>query len=861
MEMKIFLRDRNGVFFSADALIALIIILIVLLVAYPLSNYVQPDSDIHSDILSSLSTLTVRDINSTLSQSYDITDYDQTLLEQMSELYVLHPNSGQAENFLEEILKDLNTTENVGIWFGNDTLIYSKNSTPYESAREIDVVKQTVSGLQAGENITGFAARAFLSSDSRSKYFYFGGYVGDGNISAQIAYPGNISGNATIEAVVDKDFELWVNGLKLGTYSGSLSTYGSVLRPVRHEFSTSSFHTGINTVELRGNSLYIAGGFIKINYRGEADTDIGRYNFPGINGLINLYDGVYAPKGLTSMNIHLNFSSNYTTFLNIGNVTVYNSTGGGAQAVNVLDSYLSTVLDYSSMEGKTIPLRLGLENASLVGITKPIDVFSVTDVSGSMENGDFCYDYSWSCCPFGWGCSSVSSCESCGGTWVYDRLPLAKEANNAFIDFMLNSTSNRVGLVAYSDVLTSSYAHVLSNNSASLKSKVSSWSAGGGTCICCGIINATQRLDQTSNSSKFRSMVVMSDGDANVICPSQGSVPDMDGAGGANTPADHAIYSAQRACQRHGIVIHSVGFEVGASGRATLEKIAQAGCNGTYYSSSAEDLVEVYQQVANSILTEYAEQTLVASEGGIITQLYPDSYIDFGYGETVNSKGLVITIEKDFDNSNGGTFYIPANAQPVITHVVSYSGPKWTSKAIINNKTLFDLNAYSSPYIKLGDPYHITFSDAVVLSNSTNTVNISTGVSSGNQSSGSQYNKIIYTIVKNSTAYSGIKAIASGCNWYIQFEDNSYGSFKVPSNYTGSDTCSYTNASISTNGTIDNENDAYQLAVKDLLGELDLDLDGKIDVLLSGSDLDISLSRISGLPFDYATVVEVRRWV
>jgi len=63
-----------------------------------------------------------------------------------------------------------------------------------------------------GELIAGYSARAFLNNAFRNKYFYFGGYVGDGVISANIDYNGVIT-SANIELAINKEFELFINAV------------------------------------------------------------------------------------------------------------------------------------------------------------------------------------------------------------------------------------------------------------------------------------------------------------------------------------------------------------------------------------------------------------------------------------------------------------------------------------------------------------------------------------------------------------------------------------------------------------------------------------------------------------------------
>lgn len=1094
------LRNKKAAFFSSDALIALIIILIVILAVRPLSDYVQPDTEIHSDILSALSTLRVSELEDSTVQSMissgQIRYPNKTLLEQIGEFYVY--NITNAKLLASIALKDLNTSENVGIWY-EDELIFSTNHTPFEKAKDIDVARRVLSGIQAGQNITGFSARAGLASNYRTNYFYFGGYVGDGNVSVLLDYQGNITDQAEMEIAInttDNNFEFYING----QYQGDYATSPSPLEPVRYTFDTGNFSSGKNLLEFKGENLYIAGGFVKVTYRGEVQfgNKDNTYFFPGINGLVNLYDGFFVPSNLTAMDILLHLDSNYTMLLKIGNITVFNDTTNGAENITFDNAFLSGILDYGEMEGKTIPLRLGLKNASFIGIVQKIDVFSVTDLSGSMDDN----------CGGSWYCNEVTctqpGCSDANGCKICD----AKDANYLLIDYILNTTGNRVGLVGYESGASSSDYHPLSNDSSSLYTEVGEWDADGSTCICCGIdeailgflegrnsdlfffydfdnnlddhseigydgtimgnpnyvpgqegsgmefdgiddyvsarnirvgdqgtiafwfrlnedfgnsetttqgiwskilnddndafialrgsdmsggdgsdgtiqvkmesngatyvatttdswtadqwyhlaltwdgsttriyVNGTEEnsdgssrtlefwanntfgradfesynlngprflngtlddfrmynqslgpseiqdlmdlspncqdgtvqigeaCDDGNNESddgctpyceiefdRYKSMVVMSDGEATRGC-----------TGNHNDAIDaqEAIDMSKEACEIYDIVVHSVGFAVSPFGESTLTSIANNGCGGQYYYSDTTNLTEVYKQIAEEILTEYFAQTLSASSSGINTRLYPDSYIKFNYTEPSYPYGLTISAESQFDAEYGGTFFIPNGSVPLFTSVVSYSGPEWTSEVLLNNQNIFNLDDYGQKYTFLGDPYQVSSLDSIV-SPGINYANVSTGVSSTNKSYGSEFNKIIYTIGRNASSYSSVVALARGCNWDIQMEDNTYVSnLPVPETYTGSDECFYDTSSIApsppnppnTYGNISNDDDAYQLAVLNLLRELDLNKNGKSDVFFTEQDLAIDVDEFSGIPFAYYSEVEVRRWI
>ncbi len=115
-------------------------------------------------------------------------------------------------------------------------------------------------------------------------------------------------------------------------------------------------------------------------------------------------------------------------------------------------------------------------------------------------------------------------------------------------DVILNNSDNRAGLVGYSDSAAESDYHELSNDGVSLKSKVDDWEADGGTCICCGINRAVDELVFDSSSEIFRSIIVMSDGQANIQCPQQGT----------GSASQDAIEAACDAYNDHGIFVYSI---------------------------------------------------------------------------------------------------------------------------------------------------------------------------------------------------------------------------------------------------------------------------------------------------------------
>jgi hypothetical protein len=836
---------KKAMFFSTDALVALILILLTVLILYPVIQTSGSDSEIQEDVVEVFSTLKVGEANDTYVKSLiaggEIKDLNNSVLEQIGEFYIT--NKSLAVNMANAMLNYLYTGDNIGIWFEDD-LITSSNKTPYENASNVVSSTHTVSGLsniESNGSITGYSARAWLASSLSQKYFYFGGYDGDGNISLIINFSGTLN-YVGLEVAVNKDFDIYINGNFSGHYENSSSEFA----PSTYDLSAynSSFMNGDNTIKLVAPDLYVAGGFFKVIYESfNGFEHPGRYYFPGIEGAVNLYDGFYVPGNLNELKVYLHLDSPYVVFMNIGNITVYNDSTSGEEIIEINNSNLSSLLDYSDLSQKTIPLRLGLENASYVIKGQKADAFSVTDVSGSMcGNCDGSGIGFGICCFLSGGCNNDQPvCEGCGGA-CEDMIFDAQDANKEFVDIVLNYSGSRAGLVAYESNVDENDCHSLSNDSSSLKNKVDEWEAVGGTCICCGINRAVDSLIANSSSNRSRSVVVMSDGAANVQCARQGN----------GSSSLDAIQAACDAYELYGIRVYSIGFGSGAD-ESTLQSIAGCG-NGTYSFADASSLVDVYKNVTDDMIeAAYQEQTIEATEG-LLTVLYPDSYIEFNYTKASVPYGLLTVLEQQFHDGYYGDFIVSNNSQVIEARAVSYSGSRWTDNLEINNFSIYNLSYYGSDYTRLGDPYSVQIPVSYI--GEYNTVRVTTGTSTSNSTSGSQHNKVIYTLRQNASSYSEIVALAEGCIWNLEFEDSSVSSLYVPADYSGSDNCNYKSTGIN----VSNDEDAVQLATLNLLSVLDYDNDGRIDVRFTEQNLEISSSRITGIPYIISTEVQVRRW-
>jgi len=1129
---------KRGIFFSIDALLSFTIILMIILIAFPLVKMNKYESPIARDILVTLSSLKMGEITDPYIMQLIVSgtlDPNKTALEQIGMLTIT--NETLAKNLTTILLENIETNENIGIWYGNK-LIYSHNKTAYENASNVFTERYIVSGLGGlGNETLGYSARAFLSSAYLTAYSYFGGYVGDGNISKLINYQGNIS-SAEIELAINNNFTLYINGINSGNYSKSPSD----TEPARYSLENyiNNFMSGANTLEFRGFNLYIAGGYVKITYQTNASNNQETKKYiPGINGLVNLYDGLSVNGQLNSMDIFLHYKIPYESFLIIGNTTIWNGSSSAENTTSITNAQISSLLNYNQLSNTTTPIRFGSQNVSFISNnTGNADVILITDVSGSMNwrmNADAsgternCTD------PLTFSDSSTR------------RISVARCLDLQFVSTILQSNNNRVGLVSLGDS-SNSYVN-LTNNATLLNNTINNYAAGQMTCISCAINRAYLMLQENSNSSRQKYVITMTDGVANIRSAPQcynindasitnissttafavgesgaitaysnsqwmsiknastsnlngidllndtygfavgdsyrlfrwngtswslqqdlgnnvdlygislfnrtlgfavgdtGKIAKWDGTSWAEyqdignnnfkdikllnatlgfaiansgkifrwngsstnwyeyqdlgndnlksidmfnetygiiasdsreifswngvswssqqtldvgiSPADvdiynstlafistsngliykkignnawaqesyastnsyintiriindtfgfaignsigglilwngtswnntypgyyyqgnstngiscndptscallqniatlNANYSSCRINQEQNATVHSIGFgpvTTCALSARTLLSIAACG-NGSYYASdNATQLQQIYENISQSIVQlSYAQQT-ATTIGNATGILYPDSYINLNYTTVKNPFGLIISLEKQFQNTTQGNFSTYPNSTILDAQVTSYSGPRWTDKLKLNENLIYNISKYELSYILLGDPYSILIPPSLALNQ--NNVTLTTGVAPTNISVGSESNKIIYTLAKNFSSFSPISATAQGCQWNIRFEDNSSLVARIPSTYIGSNQCYFP----PNGGFTHDPNDAFQVAVYNILRQLDLNGNQMIDPRLTEQALQIDASQVNGIPYTWYTEVQIRTW-
>ncbi len=411
--------DKKTLFFTLDALLATMIIISGVILAGSFYIHYKSNTNVEfisEDILNVISELRVGEVNNSLIQNLtannSITDLNTTVLEQIGIFWSRNQTNLSrelAQSLVEDVVPE---TMGFGLYIDGES-IYVKNISISG-----DLVKSSsfISGIEKTKPVEGYIAKVYLQGiDSRVgySYAYFGGYEGEGNITKRIELPTNFT---VEEAVMELDagthFKLYINGYFAGAYPVG-SGGGSYLKPDRWVINNTfyqHFKAGVNNITLKFTDIngnltangpkYISGGFIRVKYTTNSltllnkeynnDTVNTRYYFPGISGFINLFSSFDVPGKLKAMKIRLHYKSNYTTFLNLGNITVYqNKTNYSIQDITLSNDVISGLLNntgknYSIWSYVTVPLRLGLVNVSMRGA--PADIILDIDVSGSMSS-------------------------------------------------------------------------------------------------------------------------------------------------------------------------------------------------------------------------------------------------------------------------------------------------------------------------------------------------------------------------------------------------------------------------------------------------------------------------------------------
>lgn len=242
----------------------------------------------------------------------------------------------------------------------------------------------------------------------------------------------------------------------------------------------------------------------------------------------------------------------------------------------------------------------------------------------------------------------------------------------------------------------------------------------------------------------------------------------------------------------------------------------------------------------NNLFNIFVTQVLGAGPGqidipkpGKKSILFPDSYIRLVYKAPKKIPESLLTYQKRLDVVN---CQVEFTTTPLFSNarLFIFSGNWWNDRVTLNGENLIDITGEPN-YEHEGDAFYI---DVFNLLKSNNKLSFKLGDRQGDDMGCSNNNSIVfYQDSELISADSGYRTIAEGCRWYIEFEDSSSAQVDFPSDYAGNNVCYYNSTSI-----YYNIEDAYDVALYNLLQKLDFNLNGRLDIKINTKDLGYNIT-------------------
>jgi hypothetical protein len=874
---------------------------------------------------------------------------------------------------------------NMGYSLTVDDVVLFENTSrvDYGEAAARTNAERLLVGYGKGLPTRGYVSRAFLTNimeKTNSRYAYFGGFVGQGDITYSIRdIPDANIIQACMELNTGDAFDLYVNDAPVGSFTPSGSGMNANIKGsdgcIKSSELTHFNIPGDSKLEFRFtggdiNKKYLGGGFLRVTYNTtEAETEQEAKTqtdwLHGITGLINYYSSFYVPGDVNSLEMYLHFKSNYTTYMTVGDAVVFDTSSNISLAYcnktgieyncTLPDAYLSTKLSHAQLSEKTVPVKISLGNVSSIST---VDVMLVNDKSGSLrqsgwnlvttgnasttfnnvtvpkdgwsstnsftinntvkklavtitwdrktgyngsEGSEFVVnlrrpDNTWVFSEYSGNPASagnkVDPPDSIGqsseyysgictkpqtllvenpasGTWMvavygWNLRPKTSPPSSMDVNISVYADTNmttsddlnktnttlsyQASMLAANTFLhqlaaedyagyvkfesTSTLAQGLTQNKTRVEIAVNNSGVGGGTSIQLGINDANNEMIAHSRAGTQHIMILMTDGQNDA-----GPTP--------------VIQSANYA-KNNGTKIFTIGLTAFVN-EEMLRSVASKP-EYYYYAPSADDLEEIYNEIAGVINDTYRSQVLNVT--GVINQttLYGDSYIKsefspnelLGYGEL----SFVFSTPPFNDETNCmGYLYVPEDVYIVDAKVTSYSADHWTDYLNINSqgsatdvyRLWYDYGTLQ--YTMLGDPFTVQVPIQYLASNVNHTLTIGTGDSFTVRTGCSADDRIIYTVrLKMLVQYGDVFQYSDGCIWTIEFEDGNVMTRKIPADYNGTEQCYYMEGN-----TTQSKADTIDDSVYRLMRHLDIDKDGKVDVIFDPDRVNFETSRAGGV--------------
>jgi hypothetical protein len=894
----------KGIFFTFDGLFAALLIVsaVVLLLTFT-EQHTERNSLQQStaDTLVVLNTLTVDELDPTMAtavKATNLTNGNDTVIEALGALWAA--NHTLQSNFSSYILT-LFPQNHALAFYANGEQLAIRATTTQANAHRVASTKQPVSGIAPGKPLSGSTATAFLrrvENKTTNSFAYFGGFVGQGNVTTNLLLPTDVTSARVLELRAELDtpssFTLRVNDQSCGAYTPTAFN----MTPTQWNLvnCTQYLVPGNNSFTFIYQNLttaYIAGGYVRALYTSDiVSTNTNytgtTYQFPRIEGVVNLYDGILVPSSMRNVTVFLHYHTSdptVLTYLAIGEKTVWSSNQTGEVRVTLTDTNLTLLgLDYAALSNKTVPIRFSSFNSTQTVVTSGnADVVLITDYSASMKKDIDSWDTG--------NAGNIDNCE--GAVYPDDdirRTHLARCLDKEVVSILLNYTGNRLWPVHYVDNTVYWYNNPQDNQSITgfYNTFTATFPQQGRdkTCVACALSKAYEIFAAYPQQNRTRAIILMSDGlpthctgagcsglnttygsqICEGFCDENGNncnnFANMCTDSTCGAAIDNAATVAQRLVTDFNVTIYTVGFgPVSSCANATqlLQRIATMS-NGTYQSSDDPQALKlIYRNISQSILQQVAleAQTLQVPSNISYALLENDSFISITHDALPAPPLNMIEVTRQTTQFGSCTPSIQLPSQLVYTEgvIVSYSGPHWTDRLVVNGIPVHNLSDFYAPYYRLGDPYRLHV-PSTLLTPITNLF-IGTGDSAVNTTGCSQNNSLIYTaFVPSATPRTAVLENATGCVWTIEKDSGGVQVVAIPATYTGTNVCAYTNADIAYDS-----GDALQQAVYEILRELDFDDDGRIFVSLSEENLEIIVTKISSVPYLWGpSIVEVRAW-
>lgn len=215
--------------------------------------------------------------------------------------------------------------------------------------------------------------------------------------------------------------------------------------------------------------------------------------------------------------------------------------------------------------------NVALQNAAFSCANAPVDIMLIIDRSGSM-----------------------SSTLGTGGTKISSAIAAAQH----FVDTLSQNTNNRVGLASFST--TSTLDSSLTNNFASVKTKIGQLAANGNTCTECGITTGNQEITKDGRSNIKKVIVLLTDGIANTVSGNLNKVSATVAEGNAITAVKAGYASNNTTFFTIGLGNKNGTIETGIN-EPFLQQIASLTSGQYYYSPNSSQLDGIYQSISNIV--------------------------------------------------------------------------------------------------------------------------------------------------------------------------------------------------------------------------------------------------------------------